>query len=328
MSRRTRRILKWTAFAAGAALAAHVLWNFPWRATAATLRGADLSLLLVALAINLVSLVAKGWGWHLLLGSAVPSRWWVVQEANLVGAAVSNLAIGAFGEAARVRFVVQRQNAPLGIVVASVFWARAVEVLGLGLFLLVAPSLQHTYGIVRGMQVLSGVVLVALLWLVWSTRRSELPRWLPGFARRGIIALTEVGSVPRVSAALLLALVNWTTQWATYHLTLLSSHAAVTYSESFAALVASNLAGLPKLSPGNVGVTQTSIALALLPFGVPAERSVAAAVALQAIQVIPVLLLGALLVGWKGLVPRRGQDALADGPGGRIETAPARRTAR
>jgi uncharacterized membrane protein YbhN (UPF0104 family) len=309
-----RRILKWTALAAGAVLAAYVLWHFPWRATAATLRDADMRLLLAALVINLISLVAKGWGWHLLLGSAVPSRWWVMQEANLVGAAVSNLAIGAIGEAARVRFVVQRQNVPLGIVVASVLWARAVEVIGLGLFLLVAPSLQHAHGILRGMQVLSGVVLVALLWLVWSTRRSELPRWLPGFARRGIIALTEVGSVRRVSAALLLALVNWITQWATYHLALLSSHAAVTYSESFAALVASNLAGLPKLSPANVGVMQTSIALALLPFGIPAERSVAASVALQAIQVIPVLLLGALLVGWRGLVPRRNADVLGAVP--------------
>jgi uncharacterized membrane protein YbhN (UPF0104 family) len=98
-----------------------------------------------------------------------------------------------------------------------------------------------------------------------------------------------------------LALANWMGQWATYHLTLAATGIPASAAASFTATLASNIGGALRLTPGNVGITQASIALALLPFDVNPAEAVAASVILQALQILPVLGLASLLVGWKGL---------------------------
>ena len=52
-------------------------------------------------------------------------------------------------------------------------------------------------------------------------------------------------------------------------------------------------------SPANVGVTQAALVVGLLPFGVAPEQAVVAGLALQALQVLPVLFLGAMVTGWR-----------------------------
>jgi uncharacterized membrane protein YbhN (UPF0104 family) len=95
------------------------------------------------------------------------------------------------------------------------------------------------------------------------------------------------------------ALYNWATQWLTYHLVLRATHVPVSFAASFTAVVVANLSGLLRLTPANVGVTQAALVVALLPFGVAPEQAVAAGLALQGLQVLPVLLLGAIVTGWR-----------------------------
>jgi uncharacterized membrane protein YbhN (UPF0104 family) len=97
----------------------------------------------------------------------------------------------------------------------------------------------------------------------------------------------------------LFALYNWATQWATYHLVLRATHVPVSLAASFTALIAANLSGLLRPTPANVGVTQAALVVGLLPFGVAPEQAVAAGLALQGLQVLPVLLLGAMVTGWR-----------------------------
>jgi hypothetical protein len=52
-------------------------------------------------------------------------------------------------------------------------------------------------------------------------------------------------------------------------------------------------------TPANVGLTEAALVVALLPFGVAPEQAVAAGLALQGLQVLPVLLLGAMVTGWR-----------------------------
>src|SRR2546422_4952956 len=96
-----------------------------------------------------------------------------------------------------------------------------------------------------------------------------------------------------------LALYNWAAQWATYHLVLRATHVPVSLAASFTALIVVNLGGLLRPTPANVGVTQAALVVGLLPFGVPPEQGVAAGLALQGLQVLPVLLLGAMATGWR-----------------------------
>src|SRR2546428_8990926 len=113
----------WLVVLVGVGLALKFLTGFPWQVTFAALLDADRWLLVVALAVNLSSLVAKGWGWHLILKPVAPHSWRVAQEANLVGAAVNDLSVAVAGEAARVHLIVQPGGVPTGGAVCAGHWA-------------------------------------------------------------------------------------------------------------------------------------------------------------------------------------------------------------
>ena len=62
-----------------------------------------------------------------------------------------------------------------------------------------------------------------------------------------------------------------------------------------------NVGGTLRLTPGNVGVIQGAVVLGLAPAHVPAAQAVAAGLALQAVQVLPVLAVGIALLGRHGV---------------------------
>src|SRR4029077_3433497 len=138
MTWRVPRSVWWTA-GVGAAIAVCVLFfRFPWRHMATIIAEGNVGLLPPALLINLASPFAKGWAWHLLLKPVAPNRWRTAQEANLVGAAVNNVSIAVGGEAARIHYIAQRDNVPVGAAISSVVWTRVTETIALAIFLVMA----------------------------------------------------------------------------------------------------------------------------------------------------------------------------------------------
>ena len=284
---------------AGVGIALKALAGFPWEDTLATLINANYWILGLALVINLGSLVAKGWAWHLLLNPVSPNHWKTAQEANLVGAAVNNVSIAVGGEAARIHYIAQRDAVPVGAAISSVVWTRVTETIALAIFLVMAPSLLRLPHWLRGLQVGAGLGLVIVMLITWHRGWSWILNQLPASLQRRAAILAEMGSGGRLFWPTVLGLANWGTQWATYHLVLVAAHIPVTPAASFTALVAANLGGIIRITPAGLGVTQAAMVVGLLQFGVPADRSVAAGLALQALQVLPVIFLGALLTGWR-----------------------------
>jgi len=293
------RWLWWLIGLLGAGFALKFLTGFPWRVTFTTLLGANLWLLAIALGANLSSLVAKGWGWHLILKPAAPHPWRVAQEANLVGAAVNTLSVAVAGEAARVHVIAQRGGVPVATALSSVVWTRVAEALALALFLVMAPSLLQLEPWLRAGQVGVGLTLVVVLLLAWARGWAWLADQLPASIRSRLTVLRTMGRGGRLLWPTVLAVYNWAAQWATYHLVLRATHVPVSLAASFTALIAANLSGLLRPTPANVGVTQAALVVGLLPFGVAPEQAVAAGLALQGLQVLPVLLLGAMVTGWR-----------------------------
>lgn len=304
-----RSAMRWALIALGAALGVLAMLRFPWIGTVTALLRANPQILWAALAINLTSLIAKGWAWHLLLRRVAPNRWRVAQEANVVGAAVNNLSVSVVGEAARVEYMVGRGGVPMGTAVASVVWARAVEALGLALFMIVAPSFLKLPPILHSLQLGGGIVLASVLASALSGRWSGLNRRLPERVRAIFSTLTQIEPARQLLLPTLLGLFNWGAQWATYHLTLLALHVPTTLASSFTALIVTNLGGVFRVSPGNVGMTQAAMALGLLPFGVQPHEAVAAGLALQGIQILPVLALGLATAGRRGLAAATARPA-------------------
>jgi len=298
MARRWR-LLGWLLALVGVGLALRFFTGFPWRVTFATLLSANPWLLAIALVVNLSSLLAKGWGWHVILKPVAPHRWRDAQEANLVGAAVNTLSVAVAGEAARVHLIARRAGVPVGAAVSSVVWTRVAEALGLAVFLVMAPGLLDLEPWLRALQAGVGLALVVVLLLAWARGWSWLADQLPPRLAARAVALRTMGRGGRLLLPTGFAIYNWATQWLTYHLVLRATHVPVSCAASFTALVVANLSGLLRPTPANVGVTEAALVVALLPFGVAPERAVAAGLALQGLQVLPLLLLGAMVTGWR-----------------------------
>jgi uncharacterized membrane protein YbhN (UPF0104 family) len=295
-----RRWIWWVLGFLGVAVALKALVGFPWENTMTTLLDANYGILGAALVINLGSLVAKGWAWHLLLRPVAPNRWRTAQEANLLGAAVNNVSIAVGGEAARIHYIGRRDGVPVAAAISSVVWTRVTETFALAIFLVMAPSLLTLPHWLRGLQVGAGLGLVIVLLITWHRGWSWILNQLPASIQRRAAVLAEMGSGGRLFWPTVLGLVNWGTQWATYHLVLVATHVSVSPAASFTALVAANLGGIIRITPAGVGVTQVAMVAALsLQFGVTPEQAVAAGLALQALQVLPVIFLGAVLTGWR-----------------------------
>ena len=301
MTWRVPRSVWWTAGVGALIVAGAVFFRFPWQHTATILQEVDTGLLTAALLINLVSPFAKGWAWHLLLKPVAPNRWWVAEEANLIGTAVNTLAAGVAGEAVRISIIMKRDAVPFRPALLSVAWSRAVEGLGLALFLVLAPSVLHLSRTLRGLQIAAGVALVAVLALSRFRGWEGLIARLPAALRGGAGELAAMSWGGRLIGPTALALLSWAAEWATYHLSLRAVHIPASYAASFTALIAVNIGGLVRITPANVGVMQAAMVGALLPFGIATDQAVAGGLALQAIEVVPILALALAVAGWTGL---------------------------
>ena len=137
--------------------------------------------------------------------------------------------------------------------------------------------------------VLSVGALSVLRWLPWLRPFRADGHRAPRYPARQLLA------------PLALATAAWSLQWATYHLSILAVHARVAPYHSAIALLVANLGGILRLTPANVGVVQGALVASLAPAGVPAAQAVAAGLALQAVQVLPVLLIGMAVLGRHGM---------------------------
>lgn len=297
-----KRGWRWALGAVILAAALRYATRFPWAGTWAALATADWGLLAAACAANLVSLAAKAGSWHLLLRSHLPVRARTTQAATFAGAAVGSFGVAVSGEAARLHLLATREGVAPADAARSIVASRLVEAaalgIGLGAFAAVASGVPAWRLLAIGIG-LAGAALAVLARLPWIRLRppdgSAARGWTPG----------------RLVAPLGFAVAGWALQWATYHWSIAAMHVPVTPSASMLALLLANLGGALRLTPGNVGVLQGAVLMALRPTGVPASTAMAGGLALQAVQVLPVAAIGAVILGGRGFrLLRRGAPGL------------------
>ena len=186
------------------------------------------------------------------------------------------------GEAGRIHLASSRDGVAAGLATRSVVASRIVEAAALGIFLLgvvAGVASEHGWRLLGAGVLLIGGALALLRWIPWLR---------PGRGEGAAVGWTTV----QLAAPLALNVGSWGLQWATYHWSIVATGAKVSPALSVLALVLSNVGGILRLTPGNVGVVQGAVVLGLRPAGIEASRAVAAGVALQAVQVLPVLLIG------------------------------------
>jgi len=269
--------------------------RFSWSATWLALAGLAPAPLAGAIILALLRQTCKGLSWHLLLRATAPHRLGSALAATFIGSAVGAVSVAIGGDVARLQALASRDGTPPGRVVASLVQQRAVEAVALVVLMGMAGLLPASPASIPWAGPIAGGILAALALLVWMARRSAwADRW-PGWLRGVVAPFVAPGAARRYAAPLAWSLANWVGGWWCLHLVATATGADVPAAASLTALLVLNVAGLPRLTPGNVGVTQASLAAVLVAAGADGGAALAAGVVLQAVEVLPLLPLGALL---------------------------------
>ena len=308
-----------------------------WHDIGRSIRDASVPLLLAAALVNILSIVVKAIRWWVFLRPIGATSLPLALRATFAGAGLNNVLVANGGEAARVVFVARSAHITSAKVVATLALERLFELVGYVVLLSLAATfldLPHTVERVKPFAI--GLLILMCALLVWLLRRPDVVEAVAGpkpatwqgrlkqYGSRFVGTISTVSSGPRFIAALLLSVLAWGLQVATYQMTARAAHFPMTTVATIAALLLVNLGFLFRLTPGNVGVFQTAYAAAAVAFGLDRNQAIAVALLIQAQQILPVTALGVALAPefiFKAK-KRRKADAVGELPSASRERAP------
>jgi uncharacterized protein (TIRG00374 family) len=277
-----------------------VQWGEVWRA----MRASSLSILVAAAAVNLLSVALKGVRWWVFMRPVGITSLWLAVRGTFVGAGLNNILVANGGEAARVVYVSREANAPASTVLATLALERLFELIGWAFTLCIAVSvldLPDALTAARPAAVVGLVVMTAILLWLLRAPSAETGAEVAGehfvarmrrFGRQFMRSLREVASGPRFLGALVISIVVWALQIATYHLTAVAAGLPISVVATIACLLTVNLGFAVRATPGNVGVFQMVYAVTAAGFGADKELATGTAFLIQIQQILPVTLLG------------------------------------
>ena len=308
-----RRILHYGISAAIVILLVIFARTVTWEAAWDAMRNASLPLLALAILANVSSLIFRAIRWWILLRALDSPSLALSMRATVAGAGLNNVLVANGGEAARIVFVTRSSGIPSSKVLASAALDRLFDPVGfvaLLVFGLVAFELPHDMQRLRLPAIIALVLITALLiWLGLKARSSTTPKltherqptpskwggklraWLNEFGR----SMHDLATGPRIIAMVLLTLLAWLGQLATFALAAAAAHVHLSLPGNLVALLAVNVSLIVRATPGNIGLFQFAYTLMTAPFGVPKESAVAVSFLIQTIQIIPITLLGVAL---------------------------------
>ena len=287
-------------------------------------RGPDLSLLgdafgavswfwvAVAVGINLLSVVVRSSAWRIVITHAVPPpwpRWQVVFSAFCVGLLGNAALPGRVGELARVAVVtrhLRRRPGTWATIVGTVFAHRMFDVVAsAGLVVYVLYTARIPDWAKPALAIVVGAGLGLLLGGILLARRHHRPlheelgpvRRVLRMARHGLTVLRRPGAAV---AALFFQLLGWTAQlfavWAAFK----AFQIDLWFPAAALVLMLMNVVTVFPFWPGNVGLLQAAIALALLSYGVAYAHGFAYGIGLQAIEASVGVGLGGVFLAHEG----------------------------
>ncbi|HZO18219.1 MAG TPA: lysylphosphatidylglycerol synthase transmembrane domain-containing protein [Gemmatimonadaceae bacterium] len=280
-------------------LGARVAWSDVW----ATAVRASPAWLLVAALVNLATPAVRGIRWWVFLRAVGSPSVPLAVHAAYVGSGLNNLLPASGGDPARALLVARRSSIPSATALATLTVDRLVEIATYLVLLLAAPLVLSVPPPLRHAQTVSGLILGALMIAAFLATRMARDRSplasgrgrIGSFMARFVTGVAELPTARRVVPAMLLSLVAWGLQGATYHLTAVATGLPVSFGASVVAMLAVNLSFLFPLTPGNVGVFQVVYAVTLGAYGISSDAAVATALLLQAVQILPMTALALVL---------------------------------
>jgi phosphatidylinositol alpha-mannosyltransferase len=296
------------------ALLAYALSRLNLPRVAHALISASPGWLVLALALMMISLLARAVSWHAILRAALPGtllRWAPVVRATMIGVMASAVFPGRVGEPTRVIVLSRRLEGPatrtLPVIAGTVFSQTLINLVALGILAAVTfSSVPLLHGHASALEaVIAAPVLVALfviggpslLHLAQRSRSARIRAAAIAFAgllrlgRQGLVAFaTPRYGVPAVGAQLF----AWTLQWGSCYMVILALglNPQATPVTAAAILLAVNVSAVLPATPSNVGVFQAACLVVLAAYGVGAGQGLAYGIILQAVELLTALALG------------------------------------
>lgn len=303
--------------------------NVDWRAIMADLRRAKTVPLVLAIVVNLASFVLKGVRWWIFLRPiGVPSLW-LALKAEFAGAALNNALVANAGEGARVVFVARDANVHSAPVLATLALERFFDIMGYVVMMVAALFVFPLPPFIAAWRPWAIVALVAMVAVVaFLARKHAAPvagastgevkgrKWILAFKRymrEFGTSVRELSTIRRFAGALALSLIAWALIVATYAWGAASLGSPLSLAGNVAVTLAVSVGFLVRFTPGNVGVFQVAYAVTAQQFGMDRDTAVAVALLIQAIQIIPVTIIGFALSPQFVLGGNRSGTASPDG---------------
>jgi uncharacterized protein (TIRG00374 family) len=292
-----------------------------WRAIGDAVRSAKPGWVAAAAAVNFLSMVVKGVRWWIFLRPAGVTSLGLAVRASLAGAALNNVIVANGGDAARVVFVARKAGVESAPILATLVFDRLFDVAGYIALLAGAALVLHMPPRFTPLRVPAAVVLVTLIVvLVWLARRrhpspeavaaevappgATLAVRVRAYFHRFTLSLSALASGRRFAAASALSLIAWALQIATFHLCAIAAGYPISLEGSIVTLLAVNLGYAIRATPGNVGFFQAVYAeTAVRVFRLSQSGAIAVSFLIQAVQIIPVTLIGLALAAEFRLTP-------------------------
>ena len=283
-----------------------------WHAAWDSMRHASLPLLSAAIGINILSVIIKGVRWWLFLRPAGIRSLPLALRATTAGAGLNNVLVASGGDAARVVFVSRASGVSSATVLASLALEKLFDPIGFVMLLVggvLAFNLPPQFERWRvPAELLLAAIVALLVFFVYATRnakpehepeRRAVPRSFVGRAKAYLASFARTARVlasgPRFVMAIILSLLSWAAQLATFALCASAVHVSMPIAGSLACLLAINVGLILRATPGNVGFFQFAYALMALQFGVSRDDAIAVSLLIQTIQILPLTLVGIAL---------------------------------
>lgn len=305
----------------------------PWADVWSAVRAASLPMLGLALVMNYLALAARTVLWWRFLCAVGITSPGLAARASIVGAALNCVLVGNAGEVGRVLLVMRRTGERAARVIASVALERLAVSAGFLAVLALASLCLPLPDVLQRWRAAAVTLCVVALLLPALACERDLSR----FGGRPLLVLTRelraLGSSLRDATAeggafvvAALVAINWVCQLATFHWTAKAVGLPISLEGSTIAMLTVIASGSIRATPANVGVTQLVYVATADMLGLPGQVALGAAVLLQAIQTVPLVVAGVFLLPDLGVVTRSRSGAPVSGndashtPGGALHT--------
>jgi glycosyltransferase 2 family protein len=291
-----------------------LIWRGPdWNLVAEAFRLVVWQWVVAAIALNLLSVVARAAAWERVIEQAMPAptpRFRTVFSAFGVGLFANAVLPGRIGELARVAVLTRRQKRrsdAWATLVGTVFAHRVFDLFPtLLLIAYVVTTAKIPHWALTSLTIFAAVGFGIFAFALASARRHNRSVLEEAGRTKRLVTMARHGlgvmRAPVAAAeAALLQCAGWTCQLLAVWATMRAFDIHVPLPAAGLVLVLMNVAMLFPLWPGNVGLVQAAVALPLVSYGVAYPRGFAFGIGLQAIEMSVGVGVGLVFLAREGL---------------------------